>query len=114
VKEFNSYNLNIQSDFLIKVFRENEEEIDLIIPLDKRTTNLYINAMPKFIPSRIQFNDVNSILIRLCKDLNNNIGTIHFLNDNGIHSTMSNFEIDYKGHIFQILFKEYYVDFLIN
>lgn len=114
MKEFNSYNLNIQSDFLIKAFRENEEEMDLIIPLDKRTTNLYIKDMPRFIPSRIQFNDVNSILIRICKDLKNNIGTIHFLNDNGIHSTMGNFEIDYQGHILQIIFKEYYVDFLIN
>lgn len=114
MKEFNSYNLNIESDFLIKVFRENDEEMDLIIPLDKRTTNLYISAMPKFIPSRIQFNDVNSILIRLCKDLNNNRGTVHFLSDSGIHSTMCNFEIDYLDHRFQILFKEYYVDFLIN
>ena len=114
MKEFNSYNLNIQSDFLIKVFRENEVEIDLIISLDKRTTNLYIKDMPKFIPSRIQFNDVNSILIRLCKDLNNNIGTIHFLSDSGIHSTMSNFEINYLNHNLHVMFKEYYVDFLIN
>jgi len=114
MKEFNSYNLNIQSDFLIKVFRENEEEIDLIIPLDKRTTNLYIKHMPSFIPARIQFKDVNSILIRICKDLNNNIGTIHFLNDSGIHSTISNFEINYLNHSLHIMFKEYYVDFLIN
>jgi hypothetical protein len=112
--EFNDYNLKVFSDFPIKTLKENEAEMDIIIPIDKRTVNLYIKDMPKLISSRIQYVDINSIMIRICKDLANNIGTVHFLIDSGVHSTICNFELDYSNCQLNILHKEFYIDFLIN
>lgn len=114
MNEFKEYNLNLISDFPIKVFKERDEDLDLIIPVDMRTINLCIDNMPEFVTSRIQYNNINSIIIRLCKDLNNNIGTIHFLADEGIHSTISNLEIDYSKVNLKVLFKDYYIEFIIN
>jgi hypothetical protein len=114
MNEFKQYNLNLISDFPVKVLKEREEDLDLIIPTHKRTINLLIDNMPDSIASRIQYSDVNSIVIRICKDLNNNIGTIHFLNDEGIHSSISNFEVNYTKGSINILLKDYYIDFLIT
>jgi hypothetical protein len=114
MKEFKGYNLSLISDFEIKVFKERAEDIDLIIPIQKRTINLLIDNMPDIITSRIQYNNVSSIVIRICKDLSNNIGTIHFLGDEGIHSTVSNVEIDYSKVNLKVLFKDHCVDFIIN
>lgn len=105
--EFKQYNLNLVSDFEIKVFKDRECDIDLIIPLNNRTLNLILDS--NNIASRIQFNEVESILIRLRKD-DNNIGTIHFLKDKGIHSTICNFEIDYFSKKLSILINEYTVE----
>lgn len=112
--EFKEYNLNLTSDFPIRVFKEYGEDLDLIIPIEKRTVNLCIDSLPEFLPSRIQYNGVNSIVVRISKNLSDNIGTIHFLGDEGIHSTISNIEIDYSKIHLKVLFKEYYVEFLIK
>lgn len=112
MKEFNNYNLNLISDFPVKIFKDREEDLDLIIPIENRTVNLCVDNMPQVIASRIQYSNVNSLMIRISKEESNNIGTVHFLSDEGAHSTMSNFEIDYgKWHI-KVLLKEYSVDML--
>lgn len=108
---FNNYNLNIASDFEVKVFREDENDIDLLISLDNRTLNFNIDS--SHIRSRIQFTGVQGILIRACKD-NNNIATIHLLKDRGIHSTICNFEVDYSDLILEINFMEFYVEMNLN
>lgn len=112
MEEFNMYNLNLISDFPVKVFKERDEDLDLIIPIENRTVNLCIDNMPQVIASRIQYNAVNSIMIRISKDEDDNIGTIHFLSNEGVHSTVSNFEIDYGKCNIKVLFKEHYVDIL--
>lgn len=104
---FNNYNLNINSDFEIKVFREDENDVDLLISIDNRTLNLNMDSY--CIRSRMQFTGVQGILIRACKD-NNNIATIHLLKDKGIHSTICNFEVDYIDLIIEIRSMEFYVD----
>lgn len=104
---FNEYNLNIESDFEIKVFKDMEHDFDLIIPLNDRTLNF--NSSCEHICSRMQFNGIESILIRACKD-NNTIGTIHFLKDKGIHSTICNFEFDYFNKKLVILLKDFVVE----
>ena len=107
MKCFANYNLNINSDFEIKIFREDENDIDLLISIDDRTLNLNMDSY--HIRSRIQFTGVQGILIRACKD-NNNIATIHLLKDRGIHSTICNFEVDYSDLIIKIRNMEFYVD----
>lgn len=104
---FNNYNLNIVSDFEIKTFREDENDIDLLISIDDRTLNLNMDSC--HIRSRMQFTGVHGILIRACKD-NSNIATIHLLKDRGIHSTICNFEVDYSNLIIEIRSMEFYVD----
>lgn len=108
---FNSYNLNINSDFEIKTFREDENDIDLLISLDNRTLNLNVDS--NSIISRIQLTGVQGILIRACK-CNNNVATVHLLKDKGIHSTICNFEIDYSNLIIEINSMEFYVEMNFN
>ncbi|WP_283591429.1 hypothetical protein [Clostridium butanoliproducens] len=107
---FNNYNLNIVSDFEIKTFREDENDIDLLISLDNRTLNLNVDS--SLIKSRMQFTGVQGILIRACKG-DNNIATIHLLKDKGIHSTICNFEIDYSNLFLEINSMKFYVEMSI-
>ncbi|WP_142413669.1 hypothetical protein [Hathewaya massiliensis] len=92
--EYENHNLKIISDFPIKVIREDKNEVDLIINLDYRCLNLNLPEK-NIINSRIQFTLVKSIMIRFCKGNSNNIATIHFMKDSGLHSTMANFEVNY-------------------
>ncbi len=109
----NIYNLKINSDFPVEIFRENDYEADILIVLNYRTVNMNISSMPQHIKSRIQFVDVYSILIRVSKEENANIATIHMLKDKGIHSTICNFELDYSTETIYIEFKEFCVEFKI-
>lgn len=92
--EYENHKLKLISDFPIKVIREDKNEIDLIINLDYRCLNLNLPEKST-INSRIQFTIVKGIMIRYCKDNGNNIATIHFMKDSGLHSTMANFELNY-------------------
>lgn len=106
--QYNNYGLTLTSSFPIKAFKENSKEIDLIINLNNRTVNLNLPSI-KYLQSRMQFNGIENILIRIRKD-ENSIGTIHFLKENAIHSTLCNFEIDYKDLNVVVEFKEFFVD----
>lgn len=107
---YDKSNLKIDSDFQVKEMKKEIDDIDLIIPVDNRCVNLYLYDSPKYVISRIQFPTVKSILIRFCTIEDNNICTIHFLSDSGIHSTMANFEMDYSETYIKIKDNEFFVD----
>ncbi len=107
-------NLKINSDFEIRILREENDDIDILIPIDKRTINLYMNNLPQYVKSRFQFPAVKTIIIRSCKLKENNICTIHFLRNIDLHSSMVNFELDYNNKIIIISKKEGYVDFRVK
>jgi hypothetical protein len=103
-------NLKITSDLQIREVQKDEYNVDLIIPMENRCVNLYFDNLPKYINSRVQFPSVKSIFIRFCNIEDNDICTIHFLSDSGIHSTMANFEIDYSEINIEVRDKEFFVD----
>jgi len=103
-------NLKIATDFSLKEIQKDEYNVDLVIPIDYRCVNLYFDNFSKYINSRVQFPSVKSILIRFCTIEDNNICTIHFLSDSGIHSTMANFEMDYSETYIEVTDKEFFVD----
>jgi len=103
-------NLKVISDLNVKEIQKDEYNVDLIIQVDNRCVNLYFGRIPKIINSRLQFPSVKSIFIRFCTIKDNNICTIHFLGDSGMHSTIANFEMDYSETYFTIMNKEFFVD----
>lgn len=107
------YGFNLMSDFDIGVLREDEEDIDLIIPLDYRTLDLYFEDMPSYINNRIQCSMIKNIVIRLSKMSTNFLCTIHFLRNIDLHSSVINFEIEYKNKRIEIEDLEYSVIFRI-
>lgn len=111
--EYKCDNFYVKSDFNIKEIEKSEVDKDLVISIEDRCMNMYLDNCPQYIISRIQFPKVKSILIRYCNILDNNICTIHFLGDNGIHSTLANFEIDYSNHFIEIKDDEYSVSMKI-
>ncbi|MBZ9609596.1 hypothetical protein G9F73_017675 [Clostridium estertheticum] len=107
-------NLKIIGDFAVKEIQKDEYNVDLIIKVEYRCVNLYFENLPKYIKSRIQFPSVKSIFIRFCNIEDNNICTVHFLSDSGIHSTMANFEIDYSEIYMEVTDKEFFVELKIH
>ena len=107
-------NLKISSDFEVKAIQKDEYNVDLIIPMGYRCVNLYFNNFSKCINSRMQFPTVKSILIRFCTLEDNNICTIHFLSDSGVHSTMANFEMNYSEDFIELKEKEFFVNMKIG
>lgn len=107
-------NLKITSDFKVKEIQKDEYNIDLVIPVEYRCVNLYFDNFSKHINSRIQFPCVRSILIRFCTIEDNNLCTIHFLSDSGIHSTIANFEMDYSETYIEVKDKEFFVDMTMS
>ena len=103
-------NLKMATDFKVREIEKDEYNIDLVIPIEHRCVNLYFDNFPQYINSRVQFPCVKSILIRFCNIEDNNICTIHFLSDSGIHSTMANFEMDYSKTSIEVKNKEFSVD----
>lgn len=106
--------LKVDSDFKIREIEKDEYNIDLIIPLEYRCVNLYFTDFPKCISSRVQFPSVKSILIRFCIIEDNNICTIHFLSDSGIHSTLANFEMDFSEIYIEVKDREFFVDMIMR
>ncbi len=107
------YDFNIESEFNIRVLREDEKDIDIIIPLDNRTVNLYFEDMPTYIGDRIQCSMIKNIVIRLSKLEDNSFCTVHFLRSIDLHSSVVNFVVDYKYKRIEIENLEYSVVFRI-
>lgn len=112
--DYNKYNLNLLSDYEIRIVREDEKDIDIIIPLEDRTLNINFYDMPHYISNRFQYSSVKNILIRLSKLDTINTCTIHLLRTIDLGSSLVNFELDYNDNILEIRNKEYFIDMYIK
>ncbi len=115
--EMNKYengNLVIYSDFIIRKLREDNKDIDLIIPLELRVLNIHIDDMPKHIIDRFQFNEVRNIIVRFTTHKDNNYCTIHLLRNIDLISAIVNFTINYEEHYIKIVKGEFSVDMYIT
>ncbi|MCY6485101.1 hypothetical protein OW763_12200 [Clostridium aestuarii] len=104
----------IVSDFNMKEIKKDRYNIDILIHLEGRCINVYLDNSPKCLNSRLQFPLVTSVLIRFCILEDNNIGTIHFLSGSDLYSTIANFEIDYNDHFIQLKNREYFAEMKIS
>ncbi len=100
----------LNSDFEIRVVREDPNDIDLLIPLDLRTLNLYVEEMPTFLENRFQFTEVRNIVLRITKNNIDHLCTIHLLNSVDIHSAIMNFTMNYEKHNIEIIKSDYSVE----
>ena len=114
MNKYEKSNLVIYSDFEIRVLREENNDIDLFIPLDLRVLNLHIYDMPEYISDRLQFTQVRNIIIRFTTDNHNNYCTIHFLKDIDLQSAIINFTVNYKDHNIKIMKADYSVEMYIE
>lgn len=112
--KFEKSNLLIESDFEIRMVREENEDVDILIPLENRTLNLYFDDIPKYVKSRLQFPMIKNIIIRFSNSNDNNILTVHLLRNIDFQSSVANFEIDYTNFMFKVKRKEYSVEMWIK
>lgn len=103
----------LYSDFEIRKIREEDTDIDLLIPLDLRVLNLQVEGMPKDIDGRFQFSEVRNIIIRFTTDKDNNYCTIHLLKSIDLHSAIVNFSLDYSNRSVEIRKSDFSVDMKI-
>ncbi|NLV77469.1 MAG: hypothetical protein GX023_10945 [Tissierellia bacterium] len=99
--------LIIKSDFEIRTLMEQNSDVDLFIPTNFRTLNLYLEDLPDYIDSRIQLTEVKNIVLRFSTEENNDYCTIHFLRNIDLQSSMLNFVINYKDHYIVLKDGEY-------
>lgn len=105
--EYRNGNLKILSDFEIRILREEGKDIDLFIPLNCRTLNLYLEDFPDYFDERIQFTEIRNIIIRFSMEEANDYCTIHLLRNIDLHSAVANFVVNYKDHHIVLKDKEY-------
>jgi len=96
LEKYREYGIKISSDFEIRKVYEDDQDLDLFLALDNRPLNLELDGLPNYIEGRLQMNSVGNLLIRLAKDQNNSLGTVHFLKNIDLNSSVLNFVIDYK------------------
>ncbi|OPJ55940.1 hypothetical protein [Alkalithermobacter paradoxus] len=97
---FTKGNLTIDTDFDIRIIKEDDMDVDLFIDLGYRSLDLNIGKNDLDI-SRIQFTKVRGLVIRFSKS--GNVMTCHMLRDIDLHSAFANFEIDYKYSVINIV-----------
>lgn len=107
MNEYVKGKFTIYSDFEIRKLREDNGDIDLLIPLDLRTLNIYIENMPAFLSDRLQFKSVRNIILRFNTADDNNLCTIHLLDSVDILSSIVNFTLDYSNHLIRIVKDDY-------
>jgi len=111
---FERGNFYLESDFLVRIIREADDDLDIIIPVEDRTLNLYLKDSPDYLKSRIQFPLVKNIIIRFCILAESNTCTVHLLRNIDIHSSIVNFELDYSKNFIEVKREEYLTDFRIK
>lgn len=111
--EYRKGSFLILSDFEIRLFVEEGPDIDLIVPLENRTLNLYIEGMPNYIDGRLQLLEVRNILIRFSVQENNKLCTVHFLRNIDLKSAIMNFVFSYENHYILIKNNEYNVEMAV-
>ncbi len=100
--KFEDYGLSVISDFEIRVLRENENDMDLLIPIKHRPVNLILGELPDYLNNRFQFNSIYGILMRIAK-YQNNYATVHILRNIDLNSSFLNFEICYENHLLKLI-----------
>lgn len=110
MKKYEKSNLIIYSDFEVRKLKEENKDIDLLIPVDLSVLNIHIGDMPDHISNRLQLTQVKNVLIRFVDDYENNICTIHFLKSVDISSAQLNFTMDYNKHLIKLIKSEHWVD----
>jgi hypothetical protein len=93
-------NLNLNCDFDTRIIREDEFDADIFIDVKNKPLDINLGNNDFGITSRIQFNLVRGILLRISKQSYNM--TVHILANIDLHSAYSNFEINYKNSILSI------------
>lgn len=106
---FNNYNLHLESDFEIRLIREDNNDFDLFIPLENRVLNMLFYSMPKYLSNRVQFPRTYGILLRGAKSSGNNKASLFIMKNLDLHSAAI-FEIDYSLLSFQINDLENYAE----
>lgn len=109
-------NFILESDFEIREIRQEDEngDVDLFIPIENRTVNIFVPFIDKEKMSRIQLSDVKNIVIRFNTNNEHTICSIHFLNSIDLLSQLLNFQLDYKGYELGIKKEEYSISFLLR
>lgn len=111
---FKKYGFSLKSDFEIRVLREDETDIDIIIPLGDRTLNFYFDGMPQYIGSRIQFSQIKNIIIRFSKLEEVNKCTFHLLRNIDLYSSVASFEFEYTDYATIVRSTEYSAELRIE
>lgn len=108
-------NFVLESDFEIREIREEDEngDIDLFIPIEYRTVNLFLPFIDKNKMSRIQLSQVKSVVIRFNTHNENNSCSVHFLKNIDLFSHLLNFELNYTDYKILIKQEEYSVSFMV-
>jgi len=103
----------LKSDFEVREIRQEDEnaDVDLFIPIEYRTVNLFLPFIEIERMSRIQLSQVKSIVIRFNANDDNNRCSVHFLKNIDLLSQLLNFELDYDGYEMLINQEEYSVSF---
>lgn len=110
---FNNHGLSVISDFEIRVLREDQDDVDLLIPINHRSLNLFFCTMPNYLNNRFQFNRIYGILIRIAK-YQNNYATIHILRNIDLNSSFLNFEFSYDNHLLKLIDCASSIDLMIE
>ena len=93
-------NLTLNCDFETRIIREDKLDADIFIDIKNRSLDINLGSNDFGITSRIQFNMVRGLLLRINKQ--GYIMTVHLLSSIDLHSAYSNFEIGYKDSILNI------------
>jgi len=93
-------NLKLNCDFETRIIREDELDADIFIDIKNRPLDINLGKNDFGITSRVQFNLVRGLLLRISKQSYNM--TVHLLSSIDLHSAYANFEIEYKNSILNI------------
>lgn len=106
----------LKSDFEVREIRKEDEngDIDLFVPIEYRTVNLFVPFIDADKMSRIQMCGVKNIVIRFNTKEENNRCSIHFLKNIDLLSSLLNFELNYRDYEIIIKEEEYSVFFIIS
>ncbi|WDV45587.1 hypothetical protein PV797_19150 [Clostridiaceae bacterium M8S5] len=97
MKSFILNKFKLKSHMDIRILREDENDVDIIIPLEKSVLNLTFENAPKSLRGRIQFTDAKNIILRFCKSEEYQACTVHVLKSIDLFSAVANFELDYSN-----------------
>lgn len=93
-------NLTLNCDFETRIIREDELDADIFVDIKNRPLDIDLGNNDFGITSRIQFNWVRGVILRLSKQ--SHYMTVHLLANIDLHSAYANFEVEYKDSVLNI------------